>query len=79
MQHQQHRASNMRPSLGEGGEGGDAPLNTDTRYVMLPSQVSQMYLEGYGIAVSESKSTYWKLTARANGARRLEGVYDRLD
>jgi TPR repeat protein len=41
--------------------------------------VSQMYLEGYGIAVSESKSTYWKLTARANGARRLEGVYDRLE
>jgi hypothetical protein len=38
-----------------------------------------MYLEGYGAPVSEAKATYWKATARANGARRIEGVYDRLD
>lgn len=57
------------------GEALRGAKSGDPQQAMM---VSQMYLEGYGVQQSDEMAKFWSSYAQRTGARRLEGVYDRL-
>ena len=40
--------------------------------------LSQMLNEGYGCQRDSTQARFWRSVAQSRGARRLDGVYDRL-
>jgi TPR repeat protein len=56
----------------------DTLRNAKNGDVNQAALLAEMLATGYGCNKDAEEARYWKQVARNGGARRLEGVYDRL-